>query len=65
MRNAETVLSIIRERGRLGLPLERVYRHLFNRDLFLLAYGRIAQNAGAMTPGFNGRGRGCDEPGKD
>ena len=51
MRNAETVLSIIRERGRLGLPLERVYRHLFNRDLFLLAYGRIAQNTGAMTPG--------------
>jgi group II intron reverse transcriptase/maturase len=51
MRNAETVLSVIRERGRQGLPLERVYRLLFNRDLFLLAYGRIAQNAGAMTPG--------------
>ena len=51
MRNAETVLSVIRERGRQGLPLERVYRLLFNRDLFLLAYGRIAQNTGAMTPG--------------
>ncbi len=51
MRNAETVLGIIRERGRNGLPLERVYRLLFNRDLFLLAYGRIAQNQGAMTPG--------------
>jgi group II intron reverse transcriptase/maturase len=51
MRNAETVLGIIRERGRKGLPLERVYRLLFNRDLFVYAYGRIAQNKGAMTPG--------------
>src|SRR3981081_127643 len=51
MRNAETVLSVIRERGRQGLPLESVYRLLFNRDLFLLAYGRIAQNTGAMSPG--------------
>ena len=51
MRNAETVLGIIRERGRQGLPLERVYRLLWNRDLFLMAYGRIAKNDGAMTPG--------------
>jgi group II intron reverse transcriptase/maturase len=33
------------------LPLERLYRHLFNRDLYLLAYGKIYRNAGAMTPG--------------
>jgi len=51
MRNAETVLGIIRERGSRGLPLERVYRLMWNRDLFLAAYGRIARNAGAMTPG--------------
>src|SRR5215210_3049294 len=51
MRSAETVLGIIRERGRRGLPLERVYRLLFKRELFLLAYGRIAKNAGALTPG--------------
>lgn len=50
-RNAETVLVIIRERGTRGLPLERVYRLLFNRELYLLAYGRIYRNAGAMTPG--------------
>ncbi len=30
MRNAETVLGIIHERGRQGLPLEDVYRQLFN-----------------------------------
>lgn len=51
MRDAATVLEIIRERGRRGLPLERVYRCLFNPDLFLLAYGKIYRNAGAMTPG--------------
>jgi group II intron reverse transcriptase/maturase len=51
MRNAETVLGIIHDRGRRGLPLEDVYRQLVNPDLFLLAYGRIARNAGAMTPG--------------
>ena len=51
MRSAEAVLGVIRDRGRRGLPLERVYRLLFNRDLFLLAYGRIAKNRGALTPG--------------
>lgn len=51
MQNAKTVLGIIRERGRRGLPLERVYRQLFNRELYLLAYGRIYRNDGAMTPG--------------
>ncbi len=51
MRNAETILGIIRERGRQGLPLEDVYRQLFNYKLFLHAYGRIYRNDGAMTPG--------------
>lgn len=54
MQSAETVLGVIRERGRHGLPLERLYRQLFNHELFLLAYGRIHTNAGAMTPGVNG-----------
>lgn len=54
MQNAETVLAVIRERGRRGLPLERVYRQLFNPELFLIAYGRIYRNAGAMTPGVSG-----------
>lgn len=51
MRNASTVLGIIRDRGIKGLPLEDVYRQLFNRDLYVRAYGRIGANAGAMTPG--------------
>src|SRR3954464_14787422 len=51
MRSAESILNIVRERGSRGLPLEDVYRQLFNPALYLLAYGKIARNAGAMTPG--------------
>jgi group II intron reverse transcriptase/maturase len=54
MQSAETVLGVIRERGRQGLPLERLYRQLFNPQLFLLAYGRIYANQGSMTPGVTG-----------
>jgi len=51
MQNAEAVLAILRERGRQGLPCDELYRQLFNRELYLLAYGRIYANQGAMTPG--------------
>ena len=51
MQNAETVLGVLRERGRRGLPIEGIYRQLFNPQLYLLAYGRICSNKGAMTPG--------------
>ena len=51
MQNAETVLGVLRERGRKGLPLDGLYRQLFNPQLYLLAYGRIYSNDGAMTPG--------------
>ena len=51
MQNAETVLGVLRERGRRGLPLNELYRQLFNPQLYLMAYGRIYSNTGAMTPG--------------
>ena len=51
MQDAETVLAVLRERGRKGLPCDELYRQLFNRGLYLLAYGRIYANQGAMTPG--------------
>ena len=54
MQSAETVVEILRARGRRGLPCERLYRQLFNIELFLLAWGRIYANDGAMTPGING-----------
>lgn len=52
MRTAKTVLNIIRNRGTRGLPLEDVYRQLFNPELYLMAYGRIYRNDGAMTEGM-------------
>jgi group II intron reverse transcriptase/maturase len=51
MQDAETVLGILRERGGKGLPCEELYRQLFNPQLYLLAYGRIYANHGAMTAG--------------
>src|SRR2546429_8662493 len=51
MRNAKTILELIRERGKKGLPVERVYKLLFNKDLYLMAYGKIYRNDGAMTHG--------------
>ena len=51
MQDAKTYLNLVRERGKKGLPLERVYRQLFNRELYLMAYGKIYRNKGAMTPG--------------
>lgn len=52
MQETESYLGILRERGKRGLPIERVYRQLFNRELFLKAYGRIYRNNGAMTRGI-------------
>jgi group II intron reverse transcriptase/maturase len=54
MQNAETVLSVLRDRGRRGLPCDELYRQLFNPDLYQLAYGRVYSNDGAMTPGACG-----------
>jgi group II intron reverse transcriptase/maturase len=51
MRTAETVLAVIQERGKRNLPLDDLYRQLFNPDLFLRAYGRLAKNQGALTRG--------------
>jgi group II intron reverse transcriptase/maturase len=51
MRDAETVLGIIQDRGKRGLILEDVYRQPFNPSLYLRASGRIYRNDGAMTPG--------------
>ena len=52
MQSAETSLTIIRERGKRGLPIERIYRQLFNKDLYLRAYARLYPNDGSMTKGI-------------
>ena len=54
MQDAAVVLDVLRERGGKGLPLTQLYRQMFNKDLYLLAYGNIYSNHGAMTPGASG-----------
>jgi retron-type reverse transcriptase len=54
MQSAETVLDVLRERGRRGLPCTELYRQLLNPSLYLMAYGRVYANHGAMTPGVDG-----------
>jgi hypothetical protein len=51
MRNAKTILSIIRKWGQRGLPITDAYRLLYQRDLYLHAYGKLYRNQGIMTPG--------------
>ena len=41
MRDAETVLGIIHQRSQKRLPLNDIYRQLFNPALYLQAYGRF------------------------
>jgi hypothetical protein len=40
MQNAATVLNVLRERGRRGLPCTELYRQLFNPSLYELAWGQ-------------------------
>src|SRR6266480_1206191 len=51
MRTADTILGLIKERGKKELPLEQVYKLLYNKNLYLMAYGKIYRNTGAMTHG--------------
>ncbi len=41
MRKAETILSIIRKRGQRQLLVKDAYRLLYQRDLYLRAYGKL------------------------
>jgi hypothetical protein len=40
MQDAVTVLAVLRERGRNGLPCDELYRQMFNKDLYLLFVDR-------------------------
>ena len=53
MQTADTIFAVMQKRGTNGQPIERVYRMLFNRELYLNAYAKLYPNKGAMTPGIN------------
>jgi hypothetical protein len=44
MQDTGVVLSVLRERGRKGPPCTQLYRQMFNRNLYLTAYGNIYSN---------------------
>ena len=50
MLTAESYLNIIQDRGKRKLPLDDVYRQLFNPDMYLRAYTKLYRIQGAMTP---------------
>src|SRR6266852_727457 len=54
MRTADTILNIILDRGKRKLPLDDVYRQLYNPDFYLRSHAKMYKNAGAMTPGTTG-----------
>ncbi len=51
MRDAKIILTVIQTRGSQKLPLERLYKLLYNKELYLLAYAKLYPNSGAMTKG--------------
>ena len=53
MQTAETVLNVIQKRGIEGKPLDRLYRQLFNIEMYKMAYADIYANKGATTPGID------------
>lgn len=53
MQKADAIFAVMQARGKKGQIVERLYRMLFNRELYLQAYAKLYPNKGAMTPGAN------------
>ena len=56
MRDSERVLSSLSEHSlNLGYKFERLYRILFNEEMYAVAYQKIYPNEGNMTCGTDGK----------
>ena len=55
MQNAETRLSILKQKSKhdKNYKFERLYRNLFNEDLYLRAYQKMQAKEGNLTPGID------------
>lgn len=53
MLNAQKYIEIVKSRGERKRPLNRVFRMIRHRDLFLAAYSKLYANNGATTAGTN------------
>ena len=55
MRNPEIILNTLSSHSKVSdYKYERIYRILFNEEMFMLAYERIKSKPGNMTPGTDG-----------
>jgi group II intron reverse transcriptase/maturase len=50
---AQKYIGIVRQRAEKELELKKVYRNIQDRELFLMAYGKLYANRGATTQGVN------------
>lgn len=56
MRNSERVLNSLAKHSKLSTyKFERLYRVLFNEEMYYVAYQRIYSKPGNMTPGSDGK----------
>lgn len=51
MLDTQKYLELVRERGKTGKDLDRVYRRIQDKNLYLMAYAKLYANQGATTPG--------------
>lgn len=51
MQSTESIVHAMQTLGKKREPITRIYRQLWNEELFISAYSRIYANVGALTPG--------------
>ena len=51
MQSTENIMHVMQTLGEKRTPLTRVYRQLYNENLYVSAYSRLYRNEGALTPG--------------
>ncbi len=56
MQTAENVLPAMYKLGKSGKPLTRIFRQLYNENVYLAAYNKLLSNKGLMTKGTEDKG---------
>ena len=51
MQTTENVIRVMQTLGSKDEPLTRIYRQLYNENLYMEALRRLYANKGALTPG--------------
>lgn len=54
MQKPEVVLNILNGRSKSNSVIRDIYRNLFNKEWYILAYEKLSCNAGVLTPGETG-----------